>query len=142
MEDKSGSPDPPVILPLDRAVERLEEGLARYLADTSDRQIRDGLVHRFEFVYELGHKMLKRYLEYASANPEQFSEMIFQDVIRTANEQGLLLGDWHDWRNFREMRSRTSHTYDEDVAIKVVDGIPRFLEEAKFLRDKLRERLA
>ncbi len=68
--------------------------------------------------------------------------MTFQDIIRTANEQGLLLGRWPDWRRFREMRSRTSHAYNEDVAIEVVDGIPRFLEEATYLRDKLRNRLA
>lgn len=128
--------------PFERAIRRLEEGLARYRADTSDIQIRDGLIQRFEFTYELGHKVIKRYLEYASASPEQFDEMTFQDMIRTANEQGLLLGDWPDWRRFREMRARTSHAYNEDAAILVVDAIPRFIEEATFLRDKLRKRLA
>ena len=132
----------PVTGPFERAIRRLEEGLARYRADTSDIQIRDGLIQRFEFTYELGHKVIKRYLEYASASPEQFDEMTFQDMIRTANEQGLLLGDWPDWRRFREMRARTSHAYNEDAAILVVDAIPRFIEEATFLRDKLRERLA
>ena len=131
--------DKPTGAPFERAIQRLEEGLARYRADTGDTQIRDGLVHRFEFTYELGHKVLKRYLEHASANPEQFDEMTFQDLIRTANEQGLLLGDWRD---SRAMRSKTSHTCNEDVAIEVVTGIPRFLEEAVYLRDELRERLA
>ena len=128
--------------PFERATQRLEEGLTRYQDDTSDTQIRDGLVQRFEFTYELGHKVLKRYLETASANPEQFDTMTFQDLIRTANEQDLLLGDWPDWRGFREMRGKTSHTYNEDVALEVVGGIPRFLEEAIYLRNKLRERLA
>ncbi|MCY4165770.1 MAG: HI0074 family nucleotidyltransferase substrate-binding subunit [Gammaproteobacteria bacterium] len=132
----------PVTEPFERAIRRLEEGLARYREDTSDIQIRDGLIQRFEFTYELGHKVLKRYLEYVSASPEQFDEMTFQDLIRTANEQGLLLGDWSDWRRFREMRARTSHAYAEDAAILVVDAIPRFIEEAAYLRDKLRKRLA
>ena len=132
----------PEIVPFERAIQRLEEGLERYLSNTSDTQIRDGLVQRFEFTYELGHKVLKRYLQYASANPEQFDEMTFQDLIRTANEQGLLLGDWPDWRDFRAMRGKTSHTYNEDVALDVVMDIPGFIEEATFLRDKLRERLA
>ena len=87
------SNEKPGITPFERAIQRLEEGLARYRADTSDAQIRDGLVQRFEFTNELGHRVLKRYLEYASANPEQFDEMTFQDLIRTANEQGLLLGE-------------------------------------------------
>ncbi|MYB37327.1 MAG: nucleotidyltransferase [Gammaproteobacteria bacterium] len=142
---KSPAPprDPvPSIEPLRRAVQRLEEGLARHLEDTFDAQIRDGLVQRFEFTYEQSHKTLKRYLEYASPNPGQFDEMTFQDLIRTANEQGLLLGDWPDWREFREMRGATSHAYDEEVALKVVQCIPRFLEEAAHLHDRLRERLA
>ena len=136
------SDDKPSVAPFERAIRRLEEGLARYRTDTSDTQIRDGLVQRFEFTYELGHRLLKRYLEYAAANPAQFDAMTFQDLIRTANEQGLLLGDWPDWRGFRDMRAKTSHTYNEDVAIEVVAAIPRFLEEAAYLRDTLRERLA
>lgn len=134
--------DKPEIAPFERSIQRLEEGLARYQADTSDTQIRDGLIQRFEFTYELGHKVLKRYLEYASANPEQFDEMTFQNLIRTGNEQGLLLGDWSDWRVFRDMRTKTSHTYNENTAIEVVTAIPRFLEEAVYLCGKLRERLA
>lgn len=31
-------------------------------------------------------------------------------------------------------------TYDETTAVEVVAGIPAFLEEAKFLRDRLKER--
>lgn len=134
--------DKPEIAPFERSIQRLEEGLTRYRADVTDTQVRDGLIQRFEFTYELGHKTLKRYLEYTSANPEQFDEMPFQDLIRTGNEQGLLLGDWPNWRGFREMRAKTSHTYNENVAVEVVEGIPRFLEEAIYLRGKLQERLA
>ena len=67
--------------------------------------------------------------------------MVFQDMIRTANEQGLLLGDWSDWKDYREMRGATSHAYDEEVALRVVREIPRFLEEVAHLRDRLSERL-
>ncbi|URD67115.1 nucleotidyltransferase substrate binding protein [Conchiformibius steedae DSM 2580] len=101
------------IQPLINAVKRLHEGWLRYLQDTDDAQIRDGLIQRFEFTYEISHKILKRYLEYTSANPTQFDGMSFQDLIRTANEQNLLLGDWTDWKQYRDMRARTSHTYDE-----------------------------
>ena len=132
----------PGISPLERSIQRLEEGLVRYQSDTSDTQIRDGLIQRFEFTYEQGHKILRRYLEHVSANPEQFDETTFQNLIRMGNEQGLLLGEWPDWRRYREMRARTSHAYNEDVALEVVNEIPRFLEEAVHLRDRLRERLA
>ena len=85
---------------------------------------------------------MKRFLEFASPSPEQYDKMVFQDLIRSANEQDLLLGDWSDWRRYRDMRSKTSHTYDEEIALEVLAGIPEFLEEARYLRDRLRERLA
>lgn len=130
------------ISPLLNAIARLQEGLQRYQQDISDIQIRDGLVKRFEFTYEISHKMLKRYLEQSSASPDQFDAMPFADLIRTANEQGLLQGDWPAWRGYRDIRSKTSHTYDEDIALQVVDGIPAFLAEAQFLAAQLTERLA
>ena len=130
------------ISPLDKAIARLDEGLARYRLDVSDTQIRDGLIQRFEFTYELSHKMLKRYLEAVSPTPAQYDGMPFQDLVRTGNEQGLLRGDWPAWPQYREMRGRTSHTYDEDVALEVVAGIPDFLAEAAHLRDQLKARLA
>ncbi|WP_423928512.1 nucleotidyltransferase substrate binding protein [Candidatus Palauibacter sp.] len=128
--------------PLERAIQRLEEGLERYRSDTTDLQIRDGLVQRFEFTYELGCKALRRYLEYTAPNPAVFDEMTFQDQIRTANEQGLLLGTWPDWRGYRRLRGMTSHTYSEAIAVEVVTHIPEFLEEMSYLRDQLQDRLA
>ena len=86
------------LTPLSNAVTRLAEGLERYQRDISDTQIRDGLIQRFEFTYELSHKMLKRYLEAASASPGEFDKADFPYLIRSANEQGLLLSDWPHWR--------------------------------------------
>ena len=124
----------------EKAITRLAEGLARYRQNIADDQIRDGLIQRFEFTYELGHKMLKRYLEAASATQAQYDTMPFQDLIRSGNEQALLRGDWPAWRKYRDMRAQTSHTYDETKALQVVAGIPDFLAEAEFLRDQLRQR--
>ena len=126
---------------LSRATQRLTEGLDRYRQDTSDTQIRDGLIQRFEFTYEISHKMLKRYLEAISPSPGSVDAMAFSDLIRTGSEQGLLLSDWSRWRVFREMRARTSHTYDEQVALAVVAEIPSFLEEAIFLCRQIQSRL-
>jgi nucleotidyltransferase substrate binding protein (TIGR01987 family) len=126
---------------LDRAIDRLSEGWQRYQRDTSDTQIRDGLIQRFEFTYEISHKMLKRYLEATSANPAQFDDMSFQDLIRSGNEQSLLMGSWPNWKRYRDMRAKTSHTYDEAVALEVVSGILEFLSEARHLRDQIQTRL-
>jgi len=126
------------LTPLERAVSRLREGLERYERDITDDQIRDGLIQRFEFTYEISHKMLKRFLEMTSANPAEFDAMSFQELIRSGNERGLLRKDWPAWRKYRDMRGRTSHTYAENVALQVVAGIPDFLDEATFLLARLR----
>jgi nucleotidyltransferase substrate binding protein (TIGR01987 family) len=128
------------LTPLANAVERLAEGLAEYQANPSHTMIRDGLVQRFEFTYEISHKMLKRYLALTFASPAEFDAMPFGDLIRTGNEQGLLLGNWPDWKGYREMRGKTSHTYDEGVALQVVAGIPAFLAEARHLLEQLKKR--
>ncbi len=128
--------------PFQKALHRLEEGYVRYTQDVSDTQIRDGLVQRFEFTYEISHKMLKRYMEMASPTPEMYDALPFADLIRSGNEQGLLRSDWTRWKLFRDMRGRTSHTYDESVALAVVAEIPDFIQEAKFLLAQLVARVS
>jgi nucleotidyltransferase substrate binding protein (TIGR01987 family) len=129
------------LTPFENAVQRLAEGLARYQKDTTDTQIRDGLIQRFEFTYEISHKMLKRHLEMVSASPGEFNDMVFADLIRSGNEHGLLLGNWSDWKSYRERRGKTSHSYDEEIAIDVVQGIPSFLEEVRHLLNTLKGRV-
>ena len=125
---------------LGNAVSRLREGLARYERDPSDEQIRDGLIQRFEFTYEISHKMLRRYLKETAASPDEIERLAFADLIRTGSAQGLLRSDWPVWRGFREMRARTSHTYDAKVASQVASAIPAFLEEAEHLYAELQRR--
>lgn len=123
--------------PLIKAVARLDEGLARYRRDESDAQIRDGLIQRFEFTYDLAHKFLRRVIEAGAANPEEIDRMTFPALIRTASEQGLVNGTWADWQVYREMRNITSHSYDEAKALQVTAAIPDFLTEANGLVTRL-----
>lgn len=129
------------LTPLANAVARLNEGLVRYAADPTDTQIRDGLIQRFEFTYDLSHKMLRRAVEEAAANPADIDRMTFPALIRTGVEQGLVAGEWADWRLYREMRNITSHTYDETKAVQVVVAIPAFLDEAQALLARLQSRV-
>ena len=134
-------------MPLDisalvNAVGRLNEGLERHRSEPADEQLRDGLIQRFEFTYELAHRLLRRYLRQVSPSPEMFDQMPFQDLIRTGSAQGLLLSDWPAWRHYRDMRARTSHTYSAAVAAEIVRDIPAFLADVSFLRDALQRRLA
>ena len=128
--------------PLRNAVQRLREGLARHLAEPVDEQLRDGLIQRFEFTYELSHRTLRRYLAQSGASSDEVERLSFADLIRAGGAAGLLRGDWPVWRAFREMRTRTTHTYDNTTAVQVVAALPEFLTEAEYLCAELERRLA
>jgi nucleotidyltransferase substrate binding protein (TIGR01987 family) len=126
------------IKPLEKAIVSLGTALARHDQTPGDDIVRDACIQRFEFTYELSHKMLKRFLEATSANPADVDLMPFQDLIRTGSERGLLLSDWSRWKIYRTARSITSHIYDEKKAGEVFAIVPEFLREARHLRDRLR----
>ena len=67
--------------------------------------------------------------------------MTFQDLIRTANQHGLLLGDWPAWHRYPDLRAKTSHAYHLDTAREVAAAIPGFLAEVEHLGDALARRL-
>jgi hypothetical protein len=66
--------------------------------------------------------------------------MSFAELIRAGTAQGLLHAEWPAWRHFRDIRTRTTHTYDADTAAAVVAEIPSFLEEVEYLCAQLRQR--
>ena len=65
--------------------------------------------------------------------------MSFQDIIRTGSERGLILNGWEKWRLYRTSRGTTSYAYDEKKAMQVLEVVPDFYEEAKYLLDRLKE---
>jgi len=124
---------------LERLVNLLQEGYARHFSTKKDLQIRDGLILRYKYLYEKSHKMLKRHLEMTAPNPDIYDSMSFSDLIRSGNEQALLRSDWTKWKVYREMRAKTSNTYDESTAIEVVSVVSDFILEAKYLLGRLQK---
>jgi nucleotidyltransferase substrate binding protein (TIGR01987 family) len=125
---------------LQKAAATLAAILVEYKKDDTNIIVRDSVIHRFEYNYELAFKMLKRYLEMTESNSELIHTMSFQDIIRLGNERGLLKSDLKRWKEFREKRNITSHTYDEDKASEVTDVAADFFAEAQFLLDNLQKR--
>lgn len=134
--------------PLGNAIAQLGKALGYANSDLAKadaglrEQLRNSVIQCFEFTYELSHKMLKRYLEETAASPEEIDLGTFQSLIRTGNEKGLLRSDWTRWRAYRQARTDSSHTYDEDKAESVFEIAPDFLEEARYLLKELNERSA
>lgn len=135
------------LTPLEDAVAQLEESLDIYNSDLVldpphlKRHLRAAVIQAFEFTYELSFKMVKRYMRLASANPAEIDELAFNDVIREAYKQTLLRSELPEWLEFRRNRGTTSHTYNEEKAQEVFESVPDFLQEARFLLNRLQERI-
>ena len=116
-----------------QALITLREAVDEGIKDPSNSFVRDAMIQRFEYTYELAHKMLKRYLELTEPASEVIDQMSFPELIRTASERGLLLHGWDHWKQYRDARNITSHTYNEKKAIHVCLMIPLFFEEGLYL---------
>ena len=125
----------------EKALTSLFEVIEIYNSDKSNLITRDSMIQRFEYTYSISLKMIKRYLSSGAFVFENIDGMTFNEMIRQANKMGILLSNLEKWDNYRQKRSLTSHTYDEKIAKDVVSIIEDFALEAKFLLDKLKEKL-
>ncbi|MBZ4020848.1 hypothetical protein CKO11_00045 [Rhodobacter sp. TJ_12] len=125
----------------EKALASLDEALTEF-DRTQSQFVKDACIQRFEYTYELAHKLLKRQLEAMSPNPSEIDQMSFPDMIRSGAERGLLANGWDEWRRFRDARNATSHAYNEKKANEVFERIPAFRDEAAVLLARLQERNA
>ncbi|KGQ32893.1 hypothetical protein JP35_00660 [Gallibacterium anatis] len=97
-----------------------------------------GAIQKFEFVYELSIKMMKRQLKLLAAVPEEIDSSDFRDILRLSARSGLI-DTVEDWLLYRKMRNVTSHTYDQDKAQQIYQQISDFLQSAQFLLNQLKQ---
>lgn len=124
----------------ERALSSLDRGIARSRATPDDEELRDAVIQRFEFTYELAWKSLRRVLVSEAASPAQFDDLPFRDLIRLGAEKGLL-DEPNAWFGFREERNISSHTYDEAKAEEVYRAALVFAPIARELFDRLSARV-
>lgn len=96
-----------------------------------------GTIQKFEFVYELSIKMLKRQLKAMADFEDEIDQSDFRDVLRLSVKAGLI-NDIESWIKYRQMRNITSHTYDQSKAQQIYENIQNFLISAEFLVEKLK----
>ena len=133
------------VIPLDlsslkKVASSLDEAVNEYKKQQNNLFVRDATIQRFEYTFELTHKMLKRFLEMTEASSDLIDQLSFATLIRTGAEKGLLRTSWNVWSTYRTARNLTSHTYNEAKAIEVCAIIPDFLIEAKYLIEQLEKR--
>ena len=98
-----------------------------------------GAIQKFEFVYELSLKMIKRQLKVIAIADDFVEAESFMDILRQALKYGLI-DDMNSWITYRQMRNITSHTYDQNKAMLVYEQISDFLLSSQFLLEQLRKR--
>lgn len=116
-----------VITPLRNAV----ASLGTALAQPKNEFIRDAVIQRFEYTYELAWKMLRRQLV-EDLGAEAVTPLSRQDLFRLAAEHGLI-ADPLPWFAYHKARNITSHTYNETVAEEVYQAAQSFLGDAEGL---------
>lgn len=100
----------------EKALNKLHQSIARDVE--KDDLALDATIQRFEFAYELAWKWMKSYLEY-NGNNEMTSP---RKTIKQAFKEGLIQ-DGEAWIQMLEDRNRTSHTYDEQIAMEIYEHI-------------------
>ena len=133
-------------MPLDlsswkRALSSLERAIARSTSAPDDDEVRDAVIQRFEYCYELSWKMLKRHLEEVMPDPESVDRMSFKELMREAAERGLITAV-EPWNEYRYQRNFASHGYDEEKARAVHKSALSFLVDSKALCEEVERRNA
>lgn len=121
------------------ALNKLEEALIENienLQENTKQIIIDGVLHRFEFTFELAWKTIKDYLEYMGITNKIGSP---RENIQQAFKQGLI-EDGEIWIEIMLARNELSHLYEEQTSRKIYINIKNnYIKEFKKLEEKFEQ---
>ena len=100
---------------LNNALKRLEEALQ---VESNDIII-DGVLHRFEFTFELAWKTIKDYLEYMGITEGTGSPR--ENIKLAFNKQ--IIDDGELWIEIMLARNSLTHLYDEEKSREIYENI-------------------
>ena len=123
------------------ALEKSMGFLASDMAKDADlrEQFRAASIQSFEFTHEVAFKMLKRQLEQMAPAPSAIDKMEYMDIVRTGFEAGLIRNVAR-FRDYREKRNITSHTYKQAKAEEIVSILNDFRDDVRHLLAELESR--
>lgn len=127
------------------AVAALERSMTFLTSDSAKNdallheQFRNSAIQCFEFTHELAFKMMKRQLEQMSADPAAIDKMVYMDIVRSAAEAGLV-DDVGRFKDFRDKRNITSHTYNQAKAAQIEAILSAFHHDMRALLAELEKR--
>lgn len=120
-----------------KAIQRLREAVQEFEKNRDNDVIRDGVIQRFEFTYELAWKTTKEYLEELGIVDRNSPKA----VIKEAYVQRLLISETN-WLLMISDRNMTSHVYKEEMAKEIVERITKlYVNEFERLLEKIKSNL-
>ena len=117
------------------ALASLGKAVTRSQGEPADDEVRDSVIQRFEYTYELAWKTLKRYL--AQEGVSEVTTLSQRDLHREAAARGLL-EDPIAWFGYQKTRNETSHTYNAEKAREVHARAIVFCDDASKLPGRAR----
>ena len=105
------------LMNFNRALTRLKEAVEEFRQSDSD-VVRDGLIQRFEFTYELAWKSTKEVLEEIGIIDKNSPKT----VIKEAYAQKMIVNE-NNWLLMLKDRNTTSHVYKDELAKEIADRI-------------------
>jgi nucleotidyltransferase substrate binding protein (TIGR01987 family) len=118
---------------LEQALLTLEEALQE---DSTNSLMVDGTIHRFELTMDLYWKTLKRILL-----SEGIETSTPKETLKEAY-QACWINNEKAWLQMIKDRNQTSHTYDEETALKILENIKSYFPEMnsafEYLKQKVR----
>ena len=112
------------------ALTRLQEALK----EEESEIVIDGVLHRYEFTFELAWKTMKDYLEYLGVIDKTGSP---REVIQSAFKQGII-EDGEMWIQMMLARNNLSHLYEKETSRNIYINIKtQYINELIKLKERI-----
>ena len=110
---------------------RLDEALSERASDPGNAYLRDAVILRFTFTFEVAVSTLRRYLEEIAAI-RRTNRMSPRRCLREAADLGLI-AECADWMLHAEHRNRFHGEYDERIVDAMAANATAFAADARAL---------
>ena len=99
------------------------------LPELVQEALAESVIQRFELCFDALWKVLRRHLIEVLGTPDVPASP--RPVFRMAGEAGLLSSNGERWQDYVDARVNTTHRYNEEKAVEVIERIvPGLIEDA------------
>ena len=101
-----------------KALIRLNEAIDESKNNPVSSTLKDGVIQRFEFCYEICWKLIKYYLENEGIQEAKSPKSTFREAFKIG-----IIEDGEKWIDMLNDRNLISHVHDEEVAFDIYNKI-------------------